>query len=143
MGYVLGKRSLSRLVGVHPDLVRVVHRAIEITEVDFSVLEGVRSCKRQYELLLAGASRTMNSRHIPALPKVPVPGMQMVGHAVDLGAWVGRELRWDWPLYPPIARAMKQAAGEQNVAITWGGDWKSFRDGPHYELSWKAYPIGG
>ena len=127
MGYSLGSRSKKRLEGVHPDLVRVVERAIELTEVDFTVLEGMRTVARQKKLVAKGASTTMNSRHL-------------TGHAVDIGAWVGGTVRWDWPLYYKLAEAMKQAAKELNVDLEWGGDWKSFKDGPHFELSWAAYP---
>lgn len=125
--FTLSPRSYKRLEGVHPDLVRMVERAIAITEVDFVVLEGLRTKERQAELLKAGASRTMNSRHI-------------TGHAVDLGAWVDKQVDWSWPLYSKIAAAMKQAATEQNVPITWGGDWRTFRDGPHFELNRSKYP---
>lgn len=124
--FSLSTRSYKRLEGVHPDLVRVVERAIGLTEVDFVVLEGLRTKERQAQLLKAGASRTMNSRHI-------------TGHAVDLGAWVNKEVRWDWPLYYKIAAAMKQASIEQGVAIVWGGDWRTFKDGPHYELNRSKY----
>lgn len=123
----LSKRSLDNLTGVHPDLVAVVKRAIEITDVDFSVTQGLRTPAQQRKYVLAGASTTMNSRHL-------------TGHAVDLAAWVGRELRWDWPLYHKIAEAMKSAASELNVSIVWGGDWKTFQDGPHFELNRKVYP---
>lgn len=125
--YKLGARSLKRLEGVHPDLVAVVKRAIEITPVDFTVLEGLRTADRQEELVRAGASKTMRSRHL-------------TGHAVDLGAYVGGEVRWDWPLYYDIAAAMKQAAIDVGVKIEWGGDWESFKDGPHFQLSWRRYP---
>jgi len=124
--YTLGVRSKSRLKGVHPDLVKVVERAIEITAVDFTVLEGLRDPMRQKKLKDAGASMTLNSRHI-------------TGHAVDLGAWVDDQVDWSWPLYHQIAAAMKEAAKELNVAIVWGGDWK-MRDGPHYELDRRKYP---
>jgi peptidoglycan L-alanyl-D-glutamate endopeptidase CwlK len=126
--YRLGQKSLNKLQGLHPDLVAVVKRAIELTEVDFTVLEGLRTQVRQKQLVAAGASKTMNSRHL-------------TGHAVDLGAWVGGRVAWDWPLYHQIADAMKTAAAELNVPIVWGGDWKSFKDGPHYELDWKHYPL--
>ncbi len=125
--YKLGPRSKQRLKGVHPDMVRVVERAIEITTVDFTVLEGLRDPERQKALVDAGASQTLNSRHI-------------TGHAVDLGAWVGDEVRWDWPLYHKVAAAMKDAAKREGVQIVWGGDWHSFKDGPHFELDRKAYP---
>lgn len=127
MAYRLGLRSLARLRGVHPDLVRVVKRAIEISEVDFTVLEGVRTLKRQRQLVAQGASKTLRSRHL-------------TGHAVDLGAWVGGTVRWDWPLYYKIEAAMKAAAKELDVPIEWGGDWKSFKDGPHWQLPWGSYP---
>jgi peptidoglycan L-alanyl-D-glutamate endopeptidase CwlK len=124
---ILSARSLQRLNGVHPDLVRVVKRAIELTGVDFAVTEGLRTLARQRELVTAGASQTLRSRHL-------------TGHAVDLVALVGGKVRWDWPLYPRIAESMKAAAKELNVPIEWGGDWKSLRDGPHFQLPWKAYP---
>lgn len=127
MTYKLSKRSLERLKGVHHDLVRVVELAITLTDVDFMVLEGLRTPERQAELLKAGASQTLRSRHL-------------TGHAVDLGAVVGGHLRWDWPLYPRLAKAMRDAAGRLNVPLVWGGDWKKLRDGPHYELPRKEYP---
>ena len=123
----LSQRSLHRLSGVHPDLIAVVARAIKITNVDFAVLEGTRSESRQKELFKAGASQTMNSRHL-------------TGHAVDLGAWVDGTIRWDWPLYHKIAHAMKQASDELEIPIEWGGDWQSLEDGPHYQLPWSSHP---
>lgn len=125
--YKLDERSQLRLKGVHPDLVRVVEHAINISTSNFTVLEGLRTPQRQKLLRDAGASQTLNSRHI-------------TGHAVDLGAIVDGEIRWDWPLYHKIAAAMKAAANELKVPITWGGDWKGFPDGPHFELPWKDYP---
>jgi peptidoglycan L-alanyl-D-glutamate endopeptidase CwlK len=125
--FVLGQRSKLRLKGVYPDLVKVVERAIEISTVDFTVLEGLRTPERQKALVEAGASQTLNSRHI-------------TGHAVDLGAWVGDEVRWDWPLYHKIAAAMKDASKQVNVPIEWGGDWRNFKDGPHFQLPRKTYP---
>ncbi len=127
MAFRLGARSRTRLEGVHPDLVKVVERAIVLTTVDFTVLEGLRTLERQAQLVKSGASQTMNSRHL-------------TGHAVDLGAWVTNQVRWDWPLYHKIAKAMKAAAQELEIAIEWGGDWQSFPDGPHFQLPWKDYP---
>lgn len=121
MAFKLGWLSRSKLKGVHSDLVRVVERAIELTTVDFKVLEGLRSVDRQAQLVRAGASRTMLSRHI-------------TGHAVDLGALVDGKIRWDWPLYYKIAEAMKTAALELGTPLEWGGDWETFKDGPHYQL---------
>jgi peptidoglycan L-alanyl-D-glutamate endopeptidase CwlK len=125
--YKLGARSKARLKGVHPDLVKVVEHAIEITTVDFAVLEGLRTPERQKVLKDAGASQTLNSRHI-------------TGHAVDLGAFVDGKVDWSWPLYHQIAKAMKTAAAELKIPIEWGGDWRTFKDGPHFQLSHKQYP---
>ena len=125
--FYLGKRSKQRIRDVHPDLNRVVKRAIQLTAVDFAVLEGLRTKDRQEELVRQGASTTMHSRHL-------------TGHAVDLGAYVSGEIRWDWPLYYKIADAMKQAAAELEVPLEWGGDWKTFKDGPHFQLPWAQYP---
>lgn len=126
MAFKLSQKSIENLKGVHPDLVRVVRHALDITEVDFSVIEGLRTKERQLELVTAGASQTMNSRHL-------------TGHAVDLAAYVNG-IRWDWPLYEKIAYAMKQAASDLKIPIEWGGDW-TFKDGPHFQLPWEAYPL--
>lgn len=126
-GFYLSQRSKNNLEGVHPDLVKVVKRAIKLTSVDFVVTEGLRTMARQRQLKDAGASRTLNSRHI-------------TGHAVDVAALVGRQVRWDWPLYHRIADAFKQAAAELGVPIVWGGDWRTFKDGPHFELDRRTYP---
>lgn len=152
-GFRLSQRSLDRLDGVHPDLVRVVKRAIGLTEVDFAILEGKRSRDRQHKLFRSGASQTMNSRHL-------------TGHAVDLGAWIDGAVRWDWPPYYRIAEAVRQAAVAEGVPLVWGAAWgrlltdfdtaeaasdsyvderraaggRPFLDGPHYELPWDAYP---
>ena len=126
-------RDHERLQGVHPHLVRVVIEARKAAP--FIVLEGLRSRERQAKLVALGASRTMNSRHL-------------TGHAVDLGYWLddgdgvpeNGEIRWDWPLYAQLASAMKGAAQKLDVAITWGGDWPGFPDGPHFELDRGKYP---
>jgi len=127
MGFILSRRSMKNLEGVHPDLVRVVKRALEITPVDFAVIEGMRSEEQQKVLVEKGASRTMNSRHL-------------TGHAVDLAAWVGGTVSWWWEHYEKIADAMMEAAKELGVKVEWGGNWSSFKDGPHFQLPWKEYP---
>lgn len=130
---ILLTRDKQRLNGVHPDLVAVVMNARKSSS--FIVLEGLRTKERQAQLLAKGASRTINSRHI-------------TGHAVDIAPWIDNgngipengEIRWDWPLYYPMADAMKKAADELGTKIVWGGDWRTFKDGPHFELNRKFYP---
>jgi peptidoglycan L-alanyl-D-glutamate endopeptidase CwlK len=127
MSYALGPRSLERLVGVHPDLVRVVKRAIGESPLDFTVLEGLRSRERQTVLYAKGATKTMNSRHL-------------TGHAVDLAPVIAGQVSWDWPLYNKLALTVFEAAKTEGVPITWGGNWTTFKDGPHWELPWEKYP---
>lgn len=125
--YKLSQKSLDRLKGVHPDLVKVVKKAIEYTPIDFRITEGLRTKERQAYLLRKGATRTMRSRHI-------------TGHAIDFVALPNGEVSWDFEYYRQIAAAFHKAAAELDVPITWGGDWKSLRDGPHIELHRKHYP---
>lgn len=127
MPYRLGAQSEMLLRGVHPDLVKVIRRAIAISKIDFKVLEGVRSVARQRELVKKGASQTMKSRHIH-------------GFAVDIAPFVAGQVRWDWPLYFQLAATVKQAAKDVGVPVEWGGDWKTFKDGPHWQLPARKYP---
>ena len=122
---MMDARSERNLKGVHPHLVKVVRRAAK--KSSFIVTEGLRTLERQKKLKAAGASRTLNSRHI-------------TGHAIDVAALVNGKVRWDWPLYHAIAKEMKQAAADLGVPIVWGGDWRSFKDGPHFELDRRKYP---
>jgi peptidoglycan LD-endopeptidase CwlK len=132
--FQLSTNSLRRLVGVHPDLVRVVKTAIAITKQDFSVVEGVRTYEKQREYFRAGKSRTMNSRHL-------------TGHAVDLMPWGDFdgdgdfEGSWDLAHFYPLNDAMQQAARTCGVKIIWGGSWASFVDAPHFEIDPARYPM--
>ena len=149
MGFKLSKRSLSRLEGVKPELVKVVQRAISITSVDFGVIQGLRTMEEQRELVAKGASQTMKSKHL-------------TGDAVDVMAYVGSRGSWEMSLYDDIADAFKLAAIEEDVQIRWGAAWqvtdlrewdgtmqdamdeyidlrrsqgrRPFIDGPHFEL---------
>ena len=132
----LNASSQERLKGVHPDLVKIINKAAEITDLAFVVTEGLRTVARQKQLVAAGASKTMKSRHI-------------TGHAVDLAVWIdgdkdggvdAGEIRWDWPLYKKLSDIVKKAAAEVKVPIEWGGDWRTFKDGPHFQLPFKTYP---
>lgn len=127
MSFRLSSRSRARLVGVHPALIAVVEAAITRTALDFMITEGLRTAERQAALIKAGASRTTRSRHL-------------TGHAVDVAALVEGQVRWDWPLYGRIAEAFKAAALDLKTPLIWGGDWKTLRDGPHFELDRKAFP---
>jgi peptidoglycan L-alanyl-D-glutamate endopeptidase CwlK len=121
---------LKCLVGVHPDLVKVVHRAAELGAL-FHVTCGLRTEAEQFRLVAAGKSRTMKSRHL-------------TGHAVDfVVAEPGGGVSYDHGDMAQCAAIFKRAAAELEIAIEWGGDWKSFVDTPHIELDRKVYPPDG
>ena len=116
-------KSLRRLATVHADLQKVASRALEISEVDFSVLEGRRTLERQVYLRKRGRSKTMKSQHL-------------LGRAVDL---VPYPVDWeDKDAFCKVADAMKKAAAELGIEIEWGGDWATFIDMPHFQLKPKG-----
>ena len=119
--FVLGAKSLQKLEGVHEDLVKVVKRAIELTDTDFTVGEGLRTKERQAKLFAEGKSKTMNSKHL-------------TGRAVDLWVLKDGKVTWEKAAYDNLAPFVKQAAKELEINIRWGGDFLNFYDGPHYEL---------
>jgi peptidoglycan LD-endopeptidase CwlK len=125
--YRFSRQSLENLRGVHPGLVAVVVSALyRHAEIDFTVLEGVRSEERQRQLVLEGSSWTMESLHL-----VQPDGW---AHAVDLAPYVRGSIPWDdWSAFAALSRAMKAAAGELGIDLLWGGHWK-MKDGPHFEL---------
>lgn len=148
----ISARCETRLAGVHPDLVRVV-RAMAAGGAVFRVVEGMRTVERQRDLVAAGASQTMNSRHI-------------TGHAVDLVPMIDGAVSWDWKHFYPLADAVRVATIAEKVSIIWGGAWgmlmtdyatakagqdrykarvraqgqRPFLDGPHFELARAFYP---
>tara|TARA_B100001057_G_scaffold69131_2_gene62894 strand:- start:1530 stop:1982 length:453 start_codon:yes stop_codon:yes gene_type:complete len=149
MAFKLSKRSLSRLEGVNPKMVKVVKTAITMSKIDFGVICGLRTIEEQRELVAKGASQTMKSKHLD-------------GNAVDLMAYIGSRASWEMNLYDDIADAMKIAADEHDIQIRWGAAWhipdlrewdssmqdamneyidlrrsqgrRPFIDGPHFEL---------
>lgn len=125
--FCFSQRSENNLHGVHPDLVRVVRRALALSGVDFGITEGLRTPERQRQLVAAGKSQTQNSRHL-------------TGHAVDVFAYPTSAGSWDWKYYAQISASFKQAARELNIPIEWGGDWKTLKDGPHFQLPHRDYP---
>lgn len=135
MSFQLPQRSIDRLEGVHPDLIRVVRGAALHYKpgAQFIVVEGLRAIERQRELWRAGRSQTMKSRHL-------------TGHAVDLAPMVDvdgdgdLDLTWQREHFFPIVDAMRASAAAAGILIEWGGDWKSFHDLPHWQLPWSKYP---
>lgn len=148
MSFVLGKNSLARLQDVHPDLVKVVKRAIQITRVDFAVVQGNRT--RDQQMRLYGKGRTASqceAKGVPASYARPdeakvtwtLASNHIGGRAVDIAPYVDGQITWDdngkRGLWPQLATAMQSAARELGVAIVWGGSWKQTPDRPHFELA--------
>ena len=121
MSYSLGAKSLAELTGVHPRLVAVVKRAIQLTDQDFSVHDGLRTEAEQREYVRRGVSKTMNSMHMKQ--------RDGFGHAVDLVPYINGQLRWEWKPIFVIAAAVHAAALEVDVPLVWGGVWdRAFTD---------------
>lgn len=153
MTWKFSGRSLAELKDVHPVLVQVVHRALKLSPVDFGVYDGLRTHAEQVKNMASGASKTMDSKHL-----AQADGLS---HAVDLVPFIAGAYSWTWtPIYQ-VALAMRTAALEHGVPITWGCAWdtdftatmlppeqiafdytvrrraaekKAFLDGPHFEL---------
>lgn len=152
--FSFGKSSTAKKQGVHRDIVRVLDAAIKETKIDFAIIEGLRSVARQRELVARGASKTMNSRHITGhavdlWPIDPLTGKMVAVPAsyYDKATSVAEKRAMEsdmnkrlWALYPDIAATMKKVASDLGVDLEWGGDWRGFPDGPHFQLSHSEYP---
>lgn len=152
--FTLSNKSKSKLKDVHPDMVKIVEKALEYSEVDFGITEGLRTKQRQEELVNTGKSKTMNSRHL-------------TGKAVDVVAYKGSEISWDVSLYCKIADAFRKACNELQIPVVWGACWdrgvlefskssseelkdytkrrtelgkSAFIDAVHFELDKRVYP---
>lgn len=125
--FKFSQRSESNLQGVHPDLVKLVRQALEVSSVDFGITEGLRTAGRQKEMVAGGHSQTLNSRHL-------------TGHAVDVVAYVGGQISWEWSLYEQIASAFTQASADISIPVEWGGNWTTLKDGAHFQLPFSGYP---
>lgn len=119
-------RSARNLAEVHPKL-QLLFNSVWQVRKDFIVTDGLRTAEEQQALFAAGATKILNSRHL-------------TGHAVDVALLVQNKVRWDWPLYDGFAQTVKAVASDFEIEVLWGGDWKIFRDGPHYELDCRFYP---
>lgn len=129
--YELSAKSLDKLRGVHPDLVAVTKRAIEITEIDFGISEGLRTYSRQAELVKEKKSTTLHSNHL-----LQDSGY---GHAIDVFAYFNDKVTWQNKYYGPIVQAFFTAAVELEVQIESGHLWKDFIDSVHIQLSPEYY----
>lgn len=132
----LSLKDEAHLKKLHPDLARVVRRAAKDwkdTTKEFFITCSLRTIEEQKKMISAGASKTMRSRHLPGKTN-------KLSHAVDLAIRLDGKIKWDWPLYVALSKNIKAAAAAEKVPVEWGGDWRSFKDGPHFQLPWSKYP---
>lgn len=118
---MLTEKSLSKMAGVDARLQAVIGAAAAICPIDFQVTEGVRSKERQAFLVWSGKSKTLNSEHL-------------TGRAVDVVVMIDGRADWTMKNYATVAASVKKAAAQLGIAVEWGGDWKTFPDGPHFQL---------
>ncbi len=129
----LTKRDISRIKECHPKIQKLFFSvAADEKCPNFLVVDGARTVEEQRRNVAKGVSKTMRSRHIPA--------KNGYSHAIDVAPFINGKLSWDWKDYYPLAKIIKQHAKKLNVPIEWGGDWKTFKDGPHWQLPWKEFP---
>lgn len=127
------KASERHFNGVHPDLIAVARKTLELSPYDFMITCGLRTKGEQRILVQTGKSSTMNSRHLPGKKN-------KMSHAIDFAVLIDGKITWDFKYYKAVASAFKKASKLLSIPIEWGGDWKSFIDGPHVQLPWAQYP---
>lgn len=127
--FKFSQRSEDNLSGVNADLQRLARVALSLSSVDFGITEGLRTKERQRELVGEGKSQTMKSRHL-------------TGHAIDVYAYPTETPSgsWDWKYYEQIAKAFRLASQQTGIPVEWGGEWKTLKDGPHFQLPSAQYP---
>lgn len=132
MGFVLPQKDINRMKRAHPDLQKIILRAAELSDIEFTVLQADRTLEQQKINVKKGVSKTLKSRHL-----ISPDGMV---RAVDIAPLVDGKASWAWPLYHKLAPFIKKAAKEVKIPVEWGGDWTTFKDGPHWQLPWDKYP---
>lgn len=118
---MLSQKSLDRMAGVDTRLCAVIGAAAAICPLEFRVTEGLRSKERQAMLYQAGKTKTLNGEHCK-------------GRAVDIAVIIDGKADWTWANYKRVAAAVKAAAAQLQIPVEWGGDWETFKDGPHFQL---------
>lgn len=124
--FKFGRRSQNKLDTVIPELQQVATLALKYSDIDFGVVEGIRTLSRQKRLDKAGASKTLRSKHLD-------------GHALDVLAYLGRRSSYNSKLYYKIAEAFQRASVELGIKVRWGGCWQVLSTIGDIELAVKDY----
>lgn len=128
------QRSKDNLVGIHPDLIKVMEASIINCPIDFTIVCGVRTTEQQQSLYAQG--RTTQGVIVTNCDGVNSKSNHQAksdgyGHAVDLYAYPINVN--DTVNIKVIANHIKKTGEKLGIPIVWGGDWK-MRDYPHFEL---------
>ena len=124
----LSKRSLGRLENVNPLLIAIVVDAIKDSPHDFGIPQhgGKRTADEQNLLFKRGLSKCDG---------IDKKSYHQSGNAIDVFGYIGSNATWDKTILTEIARHIQQVALKRyNTKLTWGGDWTSFQDMPHFQL---------
>ena len=135
MAYKLSTTSRERLNGVNPILIAIIEAAIVDSPYDFGIPPdgGLRTTERQKELYALG--RTKAGNIVTQTDGVKKKSVHQSGNAFDIYAFVNGKATWEAKYYEPIARHVQKVALEQfNVKLVWGGDFRTFRDMPHFQI---------
>lgn len=119
--FSFSKASLNKMNGVNSKLINLMKEAIKESPYDFGITEGIRTLERQKELFAQGKTKTLKSYHL-------------VGKAVDIKIYVNGKITWNFKYYKEVSDHIKEVARKLGYVITWGGDWKTFKDGPHFQI---------
>lgn len=115
------KASKAKLYTCHADLIRLFEAVIKKT--DCTIVCGYRGKDEQDKAFAEGKSKLKfpSSRH----NRKPSEAVDAVPYPIDWN---------DLERFKALAKIVKETAKELGIAIEWGGDWKSFKDMPHYQL---------
>lgn len=145
--FSFGEQSLKKLEGVHKDLVKVMKLAIINSPYDFKITNGVRTSAEQYALYCQGRTVLTDKKGNKLKKVTNCDGITKksnhqvkadgFGYAVDIALLNPnnpKEVIWnDIAMYTKVANHILKIAKEQGVNLEWGGNWKDFKDYPHFE----------
>lgn len=139
MTFHFSQTSKEKLKGVHPSLAQCAERALSYGEIDFAVVQGVRTQEQQDDLFAQGRTKpgkivtwTRKSNHL-----LQSDGY---GHAIDIVPIINGRMDWETlENFTVLAALMFRAAMETGTKIAWGGHWTKTKDRPHFELLTKEH----
>ena len=121
--YAFSKKSKARLDTCHYMLQIVANEAMLLQVMDFSVVCGHRDKKDQMIAYQENRSKLVwpKSKH----NKMPSEAMDLIPYP---------EGYTNIYKFYKLAGIILAVAKLNNIEITWGGDWKSFKDYPHFQI---------